>query len=97
MLFAKYIAPALNISIRFVGDEPIDNVTRQYNVALREKLPIYDVKLNIISRKKIDGKIVSASTVRRLIKQQNIEEIRRQVPDSSMPYFLNKINNMRKH
>jgi len=97
MLFGKYIAPALNISIRFVGDEPIDNVTRQYNVALREKLPTYDVKLNIISRKKINGKIVSASTVRQLIKQQNIEEIRRQVPDSSMPYILNKINNMRNH
>jgi cytidyltransferase-like protein len=97
MLFGKYIAPALNISIRFVGDEPIDNVTRQYNVALREKLPTYDVKLNIISRKKINGKIVSASTVRQLIKQQNIEEIRRQVPDSSMPYILNKINKMRNH
>lgn len=93
MLFGKYIAPALNISIRFVGDEPIDNITRQYNVMLKEKLPTYDVELNIISRKKIDGKIVSASTVRQLIKQQNIEEIRKQVPNSSMPYILNKINN----
>ena len=64
---------------------------------LREKLTTYDVKLNIISRKKINGKIVSASTVRQLIKQQNIEEIRRQVPDSSMPYILNKINKMRNH
>lgn len=63
------------------------------NFYSKEKLPTYDVELNIISRKKIDGKIVSASTVRQLIKQQNIEEIRKQVPNSSMPYILNKINN----
>lgn len=97
MLFGKYIAPALKISIRFVGDEPIDNVTRQYNIALREKLPTYDVKLNIIPRKKFDGEIISASTVRQLIKQQNVEEIRKRVPDSSMPYILNKISNVKNY
>lgn len=30
-IFARYIAPALNIKYRFAGEEPIDKVTKQYN------------------------------------------------------------------
>lgn len=97
MLFGKHIASALNISIRFVGEEPTDNVTRQYNVALREKLPTYHVKLDIIPRRQIDGRIVSASSVRMLMKQNNIEKIKKMVPDSSMPYILSKIDNTTSH
>lgn len=94
MLFGKHIAPELNISIRFVGEEPTDNVTRQYNVALREQLPTYHVNLKIIPRREIDGKIVSASNVRMLMKQEKIEEIKKLVPESSMPYILSKIGNV---
>ena len=35
-LFANYVAPILNISKRFVGDEPVDEVTQQYNRNLME-------------------------------------------------------------
>ncbi|MBQ1336263.1 MAG: hypothetical protein IIY37_04965 [Selenomonadaceae bacterium] len=34
-MFAKEIAPCLNISVRFAGEEPLDNVTRQYNENMR--------------------------------------------------------------
>lgn len=97
MLFGKYIASALNISIRFVGDEPADNVTRQYNVALREKLPTYHVKLDIIPRRQIDGKVVSASSIRMFMKQNNVEEIKKMAPESSLPYILSKLGNMANH
>lgn len=93
-LFGKYIASELNISIRFVGDEPTDNVTRQYNVALREKLPTYNVKLDIIPRREIGGKVVSASSVRKFMKQNNIEDIKKMVPESSMPYILSKMDDI---
>ena len=43
-IFAYYIAPTLGISIRFVGEEPFDKVTAQYN---------YDMKI-ILSRNDID-------------------------------------------
>ena len=37
-IFGKYICPSLGISIRFVGEEPLDNVTNQYNKAMKEIL-----------------------------------------------------------
>ncbi|MBE6222982.1 MAG: [citrate (pro-3S)-lyase] ligase [Bacteroidales bacterium] len=38
-LFARWIAPALNASVRFVGSEPLDPLTARYNDLMRELLP----------------------------------------------------------
>ena len=38
-LYARWIAPALNASVRFVGSEPIDPLTARYNDLMRELLP----------------------------------------------------------
>ena len=35
-IFAKEIAPTLGITIRFAGEEPTDNVTRQYNETMKK-------------------------------------------------------------
>lgn len=34
-LFGRFIAPALGVRIRFVGKEPLDVVTNQYNESLK--------------------------------------------------------------
>jgi [citrate (pro-3S)-lyase] ligase len=34
-IFARYIAPPLGITYRFVGEEPFDEVTRQYNQQMK--------------------------------------------------------------
>lgn len=38
-LFAEQIAPRLNITYRFVGEEPRDAVTNEYNLAMKRILP----------------------------------------------------------
>ena len=62
-IFGKEIAPTLGITVRFAGEEPTDNVTRQYNETMREILPRYGIEFREIPRKTFDGKPISASTV----------------------------------
>ena len=38
-LFQRHIAPALNAEVRFVGTEPYDALTNQYNTIMKELLP----------------------------------------------------------
>lgn len=79
-LFACYVAPLLNISKRFVGDEPVDKVTQQYNRDLVEILPLYNIDVFIVPRFKIDGYFISAKTVRKAIKNRDLELLKKLVP-----------------
>lgn len=49
-IFGRYIAPVLNIKVRFAGQELNDIVTAQYNEAMRRLLPEYDVEFVEIPR-----------------------------------------------
>lgn len=64
-LFADYIASELHITHRFVGEEPYDNVTNEYNNAMKRILPEKGICLVEIPRKKDDGIYISASEVRK--------------------------------
>lgn len=68
-LFANYIAPALNITKRFVGTEPTDNLTNIYNKIMLEILPRNNIDVCVIKRRENDKGIVSASAVRNMIKE----------------------------
>ena len=94
VLFAKYICPILNITYRFVGEEPFDKVTKQYNDAMRKQLKEYNITFIEIPRKSIlNGEIVSATKVRELIKNinndENIEKLKKYVPKSTFVYLKN--------
>jgi [citrate (pro-3S)-lyase] ligase len=89
-LFGQYIAPTLGITVRFVGEEPLDRVTLQYNNAMREILPRFGVELQIIPRKEAGGAPISASRVRALLKEQNFAEIAKLVPVSTLEYLREK-------
>ena len=93
-LFATKIAPALGISVRFVGEEPFDKVTAQYNMKMREILPKHGIDLIEVPRKKQDDTVISASIVRRLLETNNFEAISKIVPPSTLEYLscLFKIN-----
>ena len=94
-IFARYIAPSLSISIRFVGEEPFDYVTRQYNRDMITILPQHGVNVCVIPRKKDDeGNVISASTVRRLLDEENMEKIKDIVPDSTYKYLINFKRNL---
>jgi len=86
-IFARRIAPSLNISVRFAGEEPFDSVTRQYNAQMKIMLPRYGIDFVVIPRKEIGGEAVSASRVRRLLKEHNFSEIEKIVPETTMEYL----------
>lgn len=85
--FGAYIAPALKIDKRFVGEEPRDMVTRQYNVEMKEKLPMCGVEVIEIPRKEVNGDVISATTVRRLYQNRNWEALQLYLPNSTVDYL----------
>ncbi len=89
-IFARIIAPALGITVRFVGEEPFDVVTKQYNERMKEILPNYEIKLVEISRKQINGKEnipISASLVRKYLEQKDFQNIKELVPETTYSYL----------
>ncbi len=89
-LFAREIAPCLNISARYVGEEPYDKVTRQYNDTLRAILPHYGIEFVEIPRKEWGGRPISASRVRELLKDRSFGEIEKIVPPTTLAYLKAK-------
>lgn len=90
MLFVTQIAPALDIKIRYVGEEPYCPVTNAYNDALQEILPRYGIELQIITRLEVDGDIISASKVRDMIRQDDWQGISHAVPESTYNFLISE-------
>ncbi|MDE7177471.1 MAG: adenylyltransferase/cytidyltransferase family protein [Lachnospiraceae bacterium] len=63
-LFAEQIAPKLNITYRFVGEELEDRVTNEYNAAMKRILPEHGIHIVEIPRMMNSEQIISASSVR---------------------------------
>lgn len=91
-MFAKYVAPTLDITVRFVGEEKEDMVTAQYNKAMKELLPLDGIEVVEYSRYAIDGEAVSASTVRKCIVDKRWEQLKRYLTKESLQYILLKYN-----
>lgn len=86
-IFAKEIAPTLGINIRFVGEEPLDRVTAQYNETMHSILAQYNIEVEEIPRLKIDGTVVSASLVRELLQNKDWDKIENFVPRCTLEYL----------
>ena len=89
-IFGRYFCEALNITKRFIGEEPYCVVTNAYNDALKEILPTYGVEVIEVKRVAFRSDIISASKVRKLIVEGKIEEIKHLVPSSTWE-FLNTV------
>lgn len=83
-LFSRHIAPALGATVRFVGTEPTDRLTRRYNQLMHEVLA--DVRE--IVRLEKEGNAVSASRVRKAMEQGDMSTIRQLVPPTTLPYII---------
>jgi len=73
-LFAHYIAPALGATVRFVGSEPFDELTSNYNHLMHETLPQQGVEVREIERKQLDAMPISASLVRDLLAEGKLDQ-----------------------
>jgi [citrate (pro-3S)-lyase] ligase len=89
-LFSTKIAPYLNITVRFAGEEPLDKFTRQYNKAMKIILPKYGIKFVEIERKNMDEEPISASKVRKKLKEGDYESIKRLVPEVTYDYLVKR-------
>lgn len=87
-IFGRYFCKKLNINRRFVGEEPYCKVTNAYNEALLKELSKFNVELTKIPRKEMEEEAISASRVRRLIKEGNLKMIKDLVPKVTWE-FLN--------
>ena len=85
-VFTK-IASALGINRRYVGEEPTSLVTGIYNQIMSEKLPENGIECVIVPRKENKGAVISASTVRQALKEENWPLLEELVPETTLNYF----------
>ena len=93
-LFSQYLAPLVGINIRFLGEEPVDQVTKQYNKALKNILPLFNIDVEEIPRKKARNNIISASSVRKLFQKEDFVKMQELCPESTIEY-LKMVRNKR--
>lgn len=89
-IFTTYIAPALRVVKRFVGEEPFCKITAQYNEQMNDILPQYGIELEIIPRIATDGKAISATSVRNCIKENDIETLHKLLPDTTLKFLYDQ-------
>ena len=81
------IARALNVTERYVGEEPTSQVTGLYNQIMARELPKAGIACHVIPRKEAGGRAISASTVRQALQAGDWEALRALVPESTYRYF----------
>lgn len=89
-IFAHYIAPKLGISLRFVGEEPFDEVTAQYNRDMKIILEEQNIDVIEIPRKQLNGETISATKVRKLLENGEKDSLCEYIPQSTLN-VLNEI------
>ena len=93
--FFMQIASALDITVRFVGEEPIDQYTRQYNDSMRNTLPKYGFEFIEIPRKTVasgSDVVISASRVRKLLEERDYAGVKEIVPETTYNYLGDKLD-----
>jgi [citrate (pro-3S)-lyase] ligase len=92
-LFLRVFVPALGLSARFVGSEPLSGVTSVYNNTMFEVLPPAGVEVAEIERAKTpSGEVISATTVREMLASGKADDIHDYLPHSSIKYLREKLS-----
>ena len=87
-IFSTYLAPALMINRRYVGEEPFSPVTKIYNDVMKNELPKRGIEVIEIPRMEVEGKPVSASRVRNLLSEGRLTEVQKLIPSSTYEFLL---------
>lgn len=86
-IFASYIAPALGITDRFMGEEPLSPSTAIYNEEVKARLEKSGIAVHIVPRLEKDGGVISASEVRRRLAEGSLEGAARFLPETTAAYL----------
>ncbi|MGL5245262.1 MAG: [citrate (pro-3S)-lyase] ligase [Sarcina sp.] len=90
-IFSNYIAKALDIKKRYVGEEPFCEVTKTYNNIMKEILPSKGIEVVEVPRLSFQGEVVSASKIRTLLKEGRLKEIEKLVPPSTYNFLISNV------
>lgn len=93
-IFAKYIAPVLNIKKRYIGTENYCLTTAAYNTAMKTILPKKDIEVIEVKRITADNNqnFISASKVRKAIKENNLESVLNFLPPVTRDFLLSDVS-----
>ena len=86
-IFGQYFAPAFSVSRRYVGSEPLSELTNRYNETLKENLPAHGIEFIQIPRLEQEGTPISASAVRAALAAGDWETVRKLVPKTTFDYL----------
>lgn len=89
-VFAKHYAPHFGITHRYVGTEPLSQMTNQYNEALLQYLPEHGITVHQIPRLEAGSTPISASYVRSLLGKGETELLQTLVPQTTLDYLKEK-------
>lgn len=81
------IAQALGVTRRYVGQEPISQVTSLYNQVMTAQLPEAGIDCTVVPRREWGGGVISASEVRRRIRDDDLEQLEQLVPPATWDYL----------
>ena len=95
LLFRRYIAPALGITHRYVGSEPLDVVTNRYNQDMRHWLqqaesPAAAISVVELPRLTTGGRPISATEVRERLARRDFATLRELVPTTTLQFLESK-------
>lgn len=85
--FALKVAPKFEICRRYFGEEPLDNVTRQYNEQMKYWLPVFNIETREIPRCQDKRGVISATRVRNAYDRRDWSLISDLVPHSTLKYL----------
>lgn len=86
-IFVEKIAGPLGISERFVGTEPAVPLMSQYNSAMAEFLPSHGIRVTEVPRLRVGENVVSASAVRHLIADGDMEKAKQLLPPEAYDFI----------
>lgn len=86
-IFQK-IAAALGITARYVGEEPYSQVTNIYNNIMREQFAQSDISFIVVPRKEVEEQVISASTIRKAIQEDDFDFVKTFVPRTTFDFLL---------
>lgn len=94
-IFSRHLAPALGVTKRFVGQEPIDALTAAYNEGMHRLLPPRGIEVIEVPRCKTeemadDASVISATQLRNKLQQGETAEALKLAATAATPYILAK-------
>jgi [citrate (pro-3S)-lyase] ligase len=87
-LFARALAPAFHLAVRFVGQEPLCPTTAAYNRAMADVMAEHGIEWIEVPRAQAGGQPISASRVRAALAAGDRAALRDLVPPTTLAYLI---------